>query len=465
MKVSRGQLRSGHLRRDAREIFRSALEQCSPSVLVSSGLRQEGKTLLGPELRVDLVAGSRILLLAYGKASSAMAREVLRILAPRQPTGIAVFPLGAGARLPGLTNFRSSHPLPTHRSFMAGHLLLERVARVGEEDLVVHLISGGASALVAAPLPGLVRMQDKSILHQLLVGSGLGIQEMNWIRKHFSGIKAGRLLLKNPRARHLSLILSDVPPGLTEVVAGGPTLPDPSTWQECLSALRDSGVLSELPARLRDRLRQGNLPETPKPGDPRFRRHRSLVLGSGPDLVAAAAQRASQLGYRVRTLPSSVEDAPEAALDRFLTLWAAAGGHRQEPLCVLGGGEVRVRVDGEGCGGRAQDLAAAAAVALDGKSGCVFLAAGSDGVDGNSPAAGAIANGKTLTRARKAGLDLESLRRSGNTHLLFHALGDTLVTGPTGNNLRDLYLFLGQPVGARHLSDSSKRRPKSEGRE
>jgi hydroxypyruvate reductase len=287
---------------------------------------------------------------------------------------------------------------------------------------------------------------QKRLLHALLIGSGLGIREMNAVRKHFSDIKGGRLLLASPRASHISLILSDVPSGHPDAVAGGPTFPDPSSWAECLSTLESAGILSELPVRLRARLARGGLPETPKPGDARFRMHRWAVLGSAEDLVSAAARRASELGYQVRIIPSSIEGTPEEALGRFLRPCGAAGT-RRDPQCIIGAGEVRVRVrrGGGRLGGRAQDLAAAAAQCLAGEPACLFLAAGSDGIDGNSPAAGAMTDGRTVSRGRRMGIDIGTLRRDGNTHALFRALGDSLTTGPTGNNLRDLYFLLEWP--------------------
>jgi hydroxypyruvate reductase len=321
--------------------------------------------------------------------------------------------------------------------------VLERIGRAGKEDKIIHLISGGGSALLAAPLRPLVSARDKVELHRLLVDSGLGIREINVVRKRFSAIKGGRLLLRGSKARHLSLILSDVPEGAPELVAGGPTLPDPSSQEECHRILEESGILEALPIALQLRLQRRGLPELPRPSDRRFLSHRWTVLATSADLVEAAASRARQLGYSVRVLPGPIENPVEQALDRIMAERDRLRETTEGPRCVVAGGEVRVRTGiRKGEGGRAQELAAAAGERLEGIPGCVFLASGSDGVDGNSPAAGAVSDGGSVQRARRKGLDPQSLRRSGDTYRLFQALGDSLVTGPTENNLRDLYLLM-----------------------
>ncbi len=436
------------LRRDASNILRLALESCAPERILSSALRRKGYRLEGPDFAADL--GRRPpLILAYGKASARMARGLARILGPGAVDGFMVLPAShPRPRIAGLRSLAASHPIPDRRSFLAGRRVLERLERAGPEDPIIHLVSGGGSALLASPLPGLIDEGEKAVLHRLLVESGLGIREINLVRKHFSAVKGGRLLLRAPGASHLSLIFSDVPGGFPEAVAGGPTLPDSAGWPECLQILQESGILGELSASLRSRLRLSNLPPAPGPRDPPFRRHPWAVLASGEDLVRAAASAARCLGYRVETLKDPVEEGPDQALDR---VFRARDRMRQEaggPLCLVAGGEVRVRMEGRrGRGGRAQQLAASAAFRLRERPGSLLLAAGSDGVDGNSAAAGAMADASTVARARRKGLDPGALLAKGDTFRLFRALGDAVVTGPTGNNLRDLYLLLEIPPG------------------
>ena len=411
-----GAASAGRLRNDALEIFRYALEECSPDRVLPSRVRWSGTAVHGSGFHLDLGRG-KPLVLSYGKASVSMARALAGLLPPGRLDGYIVLVRGdRRPRIAGLRPIAASHPVPDGSSFLAGRLLLARAGLAGNGDPVIHLISGGGSALLASPLSGLVTAREKARLHQPLVRSSLGIREINIVRKHFSGVKGGRLLLRAPQARHLSLILSDVPARFPEAVAGGPTLPDPSGWTEFREILRESGVLGELPAALRRRLLRRRLPETPRPGDPPFADHRWAVLASGVDLVEAAARRARQLGYRALVVAPSVEEPADRALDRLMKERTRLEAEGAPPFCIVAGGEVRVPAGRRrGLGGRAQDFAAAAAIRLEGSTGCLFLAAGSDGVDGNSPAAGAMADGQTLSRSRRAGLGIEASRRNGDT--------------------------------------------------
>jgi len=439
---------SQRLRRDARAIFAGALADCAPSRLLSSQIRFENGAVIGPDFKLPIPGRERVLLLAIGKASRSMAGALLEILPPETVEGVVVLPPRVGKAPAPLVCLKGDHPVPGANSFSAGRLLLRKVRAWGPGRPVIHLISGGASSLAAVPLRPWVSEGEKSLLHSLLVASGLGIQEVNVVRKHFSGIKGGRLAARAPGAKHLTLLLSDVPAGCPEVVGGGPTLPDPSTWQDCLEILKSSGILPELPGPLRRSLLRGGWPETPKPEETCFQGLACRVVADSHTLVEAAARRARRLGYAARALPSSVEDPSDFFVDRLLAEWERWIAPRDRPRCLLAAGEVRIgRRAKKGRGGRAQDLATAAALRLDGKRGMLFLAAGSDGVDGNSPAAGAIADGGTVRRARRRRLDPGRLRESSNTHRLFRELGDCVVTGATGNNLRDLYLLLEAPEG------------------
>ena len=327
---------------------------------------------------------------------------------------------------------------------------MERVRRAEKDDPVIHLISGGGSALAVSPLKGSSGAREKTLLHRLLLESGLGNHDINVVRKHFSAIKGGRLLLCNPGARHLSLILSDVPGGFPEVVAGGPTPPDPSTREECQQILKDSKISGELPAMIQRRLERREIPETPRPEDPRFQMHPWAVLASGEDLVDTSAALARRMEYRVHRVSGAIEEPVEQAADHLLLERDRMLAKGAGPFCIVAGGEARVRAGGwRGRGGRAQYMAAAAAIRLRGIPGCLLLAADSDGMHGDSPAAGAVADGNTHARARRRGLSVSTLRREGNSFRLFNALNDSVVTGPTGNNLRDLYLLLQIPAGRR----------------
>ncbi len=378
--------------------------------------------------------------MAVGKAAATMAGSFLRIFPRRLGFhGLVVVPADSDRPPKSLRVRVGSHPYPSVRSERAGLELMKLVSSARSGSTAITLVSGGASALAAVPLPGLLDISEKRLLHRLLIESGLGIREINVVRKHFSAIKGGRLTALAPEVDHLTLLWSDVAPGHPESVGGGPTLPDPSTWAEARSILSDSGILAALPAPLRRRLDRRAWPETPKPGDPCFARLRWSVLADSGLLIDAAARAARQLGYETEVVRLGEGVSADALLDDFLKSRDRSPG----PRCLLAGGELRRESRGwKGRGGRAQDFAAAAAWRLQGSRGRLVLAAGSDGKDGSSPAAGAIADGATVARAARLGFDLGASRSRGDTYPVFKALGDALITGPTGNNLRDLYLLL-----------------------
>jgi len=430
------------LRHDALEIFTGALADCSPSHLLHSQLRFENDTLVGPDFRVPLKDEGEMLVLALGKAGGSMARAMLEILPKRRLRGVAVLPRGERKPPAPFRTFLGNHPIPDANSFRAGDRLLNVMQRAKPGRPIVHLISGGASAVAAVPLPGLISRSDKALLHRLLISGSLGIHDINIVRKHFSGIKGGRLAARAGGTPQLTLLLSDVPADCPEAVGGGPTLPDPSTWKECMEILNSSGILSELPGPLRRRLRRPGWPETLKPSASCFRGKILWIVADSQTLVGAAERRARGLGYATRVLDRSADEPADSFLDRMMSARRDWGPRRGRPRCLLAGGEVRVISRGKGRGGRAQDLALAAALRLEGSRGSLFFAAGSDGQDGNSPAAGAYSDGRTILRARRRGLDPLRLRAASNTYRLFRILGDSVVTGPTGNNLRDLYLLM-----------------------
>jgi len=433
---------SAELRRDAMEIFTGALAHCAPSHLLRSQFRFENGLLVGPDFRISLEGGASPLLFAFGKAAGSMARAMLEILPNAKLAGVAVLPRRVRKPPPPIRTLRGDHPIPAKNSFRAGRCLMRTMNDAEPGRPIIHLISGGASALMAAPLAGWVSSKEKTVLHQLLISSGLGIREINVVRKHFSGIKGGRLAALAPGAPQLNVLLSDVPDDCPEAVGGGPTLPDPSTWTECRDILKTSGILDELPAPLRRRLQRQDWPETLKPSAACFQKKILWILADSHTLVGAAERQARRLGYATRVLRGSAEESSDSFLDRLLRAREEWTTTRGRPRCLLAGGEVRVKPGGNGRGGRAQDLALAVATRLHGTQGSLFFAAGSDGQDGNSRAAGAFSDGRTVGRARRRGLDPMKLRAASNSHRLFQALDDCVVTGLTGNNLRDLYLLI-----------------------
>ena len=436
---------SPDFRNNALAIFARAVEDCSPSRLIASHFDFGNDTLAGKSFRLKFAPGRKMHIVALGKAARPMACALLDIIGEDRVRGVAVVPAGSPPAPAPIRTLHGNHPIPGAHSFRAGAAVLKSMGEVKAGNAVVHLISGGASAMVAAPLRGLLSTREKALLHRLLIESGLEIRDINIVRKHFSSIKGGRLAARMPGSRQVTILLSDVPAESPDAVGAGPTLPDPSSWEDCMAILESSGILPALPAALRLRLKKRRWPETLKPSASLFAGHSLEVLADASTLAAAAAKQARRLGFETHVLSAAVEDSPDVFLDRLFEE-RARRLPASRPRCWVATGEVRLRPQGKGRGGRAQDLALAAALRLAGERDALFFAAGSDGMDGNSPAAGAMSDGSTVKRARRLGLNPLRIRKAANSYELFRRLKDCVVTGPTGNNLRDLYMLLENPT-------------------
>jgi glycerate 2-kinase len=372
--------------------------------------------------------------IALGKAALPML-DTLASRLPRELTGgVCCSPVPPENSLPQINYFLGGHPLPNRDSFACAEAALHLLHETKADDFVFFLISGGASAMFELPLDPRISLEDTRIFYQALVGSGAPIAEINTVRKHFSAVKGGRLAAAAPKAQKLTLLVSDVAPGFLNALASGPTLTDTSTVAECHEILGRYQITERLPQALVSFFADPNLPETPRlPASP------VETLLSSEDLVSAAKERASQLGYDV-VIDNSCDDwdyadAVRYLFERFNEL------RRQHPrLCLLSCGEVTVRLGAQhGAGGRNQQFALASALSLQD---AVVLSAGSDGIDGNTVAAGAIADSATVGRAHALGIDAADALARFDAYPLFAALGDALLTGPTHNNLRDLRILL-----------------------
>jgi glycerate 2-kinase len=372
--------------------------------------------------------------IAVGKAALPM----LEALASRLPYplagGVCCGPMLPSDRLAGIDYYSGGHPLPNQDSFDSARAALTLLQNAGPWDFIFFLITGGGSAMFELPLDSNITLEETRLLYKALVGSGGTIAEINTVRKHFSAVKGGRLAAAAPLAGRCSLLVSDVAPRYLDALASGLTLPDSSTVAECREILDRYGLRERFPATVRAWFDDPALPETPSLADGRVD-----VLLSSDDLLKAARAVALSLDYEV-VIDNACDDwdyndAAHYLLGRFDEL---RGRHNR--LCLLSGGEVTVRLSGEhGEGGRNQQFALACA--LSGRD-VVVLSDGSDGIDGNSPAAGAIADAATLNRASALGIDARSALARFDAYPLFTALGDALITGPTHNNLRDLRILL-----------------------
>lgn len=437
------------LRDTAQDLFlRSlALVEVAPTIArhLSCG---HGTLRVGSDRTYTLAHFQMITLIAAGKAANVMAEAVAAVLSPhltptQQLDGIVVAGSPAPTPDPRLRYYVAAHPIPDAASRAAAQDILAHLAHCEETTLVLFLISGGASALLETPLDLSISVEDTATFYRALVHSGLPITAMNCLRKHLSAVKGGRLAEAAAHATQCTLVISDVPGDDLGVVGSGPSLPDTSTASDCRRILDTSQIADHLPPRISAFLHSPNLPETPKANHPAFRNASHLGLLSNADLLREAATLAAAQGFHF-VIDNTCDDwdyarAGDYLLDRIRTL---STQHRK--LCLLSGGELSVHIPrAHGIGGRNQHFALWCALQLQrSQDPITVLSAGSDGLDGNSPAAGAVIDGTTCDLARGEGLDPEAALRRFDSYTLFHQLGAALVTGPTGNNLRDLRILL-----------------------
>jgi glycerate 2-kinase len=431
------------VKQTAQRIFRETLASIDIRATLAKKLVREGPRIHAARSSFDLREFHRIIAIAFGKASFAMAEGLIEILAPDfRANGILVGPSEPARALDGWATFVGGHPLPNEGSLAAGRAILDLLATADHRTLIFFLISGGGSALVESPLDASVTLEDFQNLNHALVTCGAPIEEINAVRKHVSAVKGGRLAAAAPRSTKLTLAISDVPLGEESALASGPTLPDPTTVQDVERIVTRYGLLVKLPRSIRNLCENHKLRETPKENDPSFARsHFELLLGAH-DLTHAAHRACEGAGF-VCICDHSTDGWPlEKAADHLLALLESQRAANPGRLAaVVGDGEVSSPVTGDGVGGRNSAFVIACVKKIAGRK-IVVLSAGTDGIDGNSPAAGASADGETLARARLAGIDPDEFFRRSDAHTFFAALGDAIVTGPTGNNLRDLRVLL-----------------------
>jgi len=429
----------------ARRIFRRTLASIDIAQVMERKLLREGSRLILPDSAIDLSHCAEVRVVAIGKAAHAMVAGLTRIL-PRgtRVCGIVVAPVAAERRVPGMEYFVGGHPVPNAESWKSAEAILRLLESCDERAVAIFLLSGGGSALVERPLFPEMQLEDVQAVYQALVTCGAPIEAMNTVRKHLSAVKGGRLAVAAGRARKITLAITDVPPGKESALASGPTLPDPSTIADVQRIVAQYDLRRRFPERLVRWLDAGKMPETPKAGDPAFANaHFHLLLGMD-DLFHAAHHAAETCGYATRC-DNSTDDWPAAkaadALLAQLQEWQRINGGKR--VAIIADGELSSPVTGSGLGGRNSAFVLEVAGKIAGGR-ITVLSAGTDGIDGNSPAAGAVADGETLERARAAGMDPAMAFRESDAYTFFAKLGDAIVTGPTGNNLRDLRILLAE---------------------
>ncbi len=428
------------MRAQAREMFDHALSECSIPRAFSRNLQYDLRYLrIGNEM-YDLKSFVQTLVVSIGKAGHTMA-EALASIVGTGLTGIVAAPAAPPAQLFGFRYFIGGHPLPNVDSLRAGDAILRLLKSPSPQTLVLFLISGGASAIAEKPISPDISLADVVATYRALVHSGAPIAEINAVRKHLSALKGGRMAQIAVPAHQASILVSDVPENELDALASGPTMPDTTTVNDCYEIARRYDMARHFPSPVRALFDRERLQETPKAGDPAFDRSHYTTVLSNATAVNATVERAALGGFAVE-IDNVCDDwdyqeAADHLLDRLREL--RRGVSR---ACLICGGEVTVKVGAKsGSGGRNQQFALYCAGKIAGEN-ITVLSAGTDGIDGNSQAAGAIADGLTVERARRQGLNVKAALERFDAFPLFDAMGDTIMTGPTGNNVRDLRILL-----------------------
>ena len=434
-------------RRDAQAIFAAGLAAADPARLIQRCLQVDGQVLRAGERLYDLTKHSDLYIVGAGKATARMALAVEALLGERIAGGIIIVKRGHRIPLRKVEVIEAGHPIPDQTGVNATESIIGLLRQTQKTDLILCLISGGASALLSSPIEGL-SLQDKQQTTQALLECGARIQEVNAIRKHISRVKGGRLAGLVHPSTVLSLILSDVIDDSMDNIGSGPTAPDSSTFADCLSIIERYGVGEMIPVAVRSILKKGaagEIVDTPKAGDPIFQKVQNLVIGNNRLALVAAKGKAEALGYHTLVLSSSIEgEAREVAIDHMIRARNVLSGSNpiRPPACIISGGETTVAIRGDGLGGRNQEFALAAAIEIDGLGGVVAFSGGTDGTDGPTDAAGGIVDGTTVQRGRDKGLDARSYLERNDSYPFLKTVGDLLITGPTLTNVMDLRVVL-----------------------
>jgi len=438
------------LRADLDRVIQAALTAVAPERCLRRVLHLDGNILRVQEEGLDLSQIERIVVVGMGKASARMAASLEGLLAERISVGLVITAVGYTAPTKRVEVVEAFHPVPDARCVAAAKRILGLVDGADEKDLVVVLISGGGSALLTLPAPG-IALADVIATNKVLLRSGAKIEQVNTVRKHLSQVKGGQLAQRAFPAQTLALVLSDVPGDPLTAIASGPTVADPTTFQQAERILRGYGLWDKIPESVRRRIEagvRGELAETPKPGSETLKRVKTTIVGSGSLAAQAALEEGVRLGYRTLLLSTTLEgEAREVG--RILAAVAreviASGRPVEPPALIVAAGETTVTVRGEGRGGRNQELALSAALEIEGIPRVVIGSFGTDGRDGPTDAAGAVVDGGTTRRMRGRGIAPEDSLAQNDAYRALTLAEDLIVTGPTGTNVADLcFVMVGE---------------------
>jgi len=437
----------GDKRKAMEDILRAGLNAADPEQAVRRYVRREQDTLVAGEHSYELNRYQRVFIIGAGKGTAPMAKALEDVLRDVLTAGWIVVKYGYGMPLQKTHVAEAGHPIPDEAGLNAADELLRQLGGCTEKDLVICAFSGGGSALLPVPIPPFT-LEEKQACTKVLMECGASIDEVNAIRKHLSHTKGGQLAREAYPATIISLLLSDVVGDRLDVIASGPTVPDDSTYRECMDIVERYDLSERLPKNVVDHFKRGiagDVQETPKQGDAIFSKVQNLIVGNNRDCLLAARDKAASLGYHTLILTSQIEgEAREvahvvAAIGKEIR---QAGIPLASPACILAGGETTVTIHGKGKGGRNQELALACAIAIDGRKEISMFSAGTDGTDGPTDAAGALVDGTTCEKAREEGLNPGSFLAANDSYSLFEPLGDLIKTGPTRTNVMDMICML-----------------------
>ena len=436
-----------NMRDDAVNIFYAGLQAVEPNNSVKKYCRLEGDNLFIKNKKYDLTRFNNLFIVGAGKATAPMASALEDILGNRIKTGIINVKYEHVTELNHIIQIEAGHPVPDNNGQKGAQAILDLVKDAGKDDLALCLVSGGGSALLPLPFSGLT-LKDKQETTKVLLSCGATIHEINAIRKHTSMIKGGWLAHTAYPAELISLILSDVIGDDLDIIASELTVPDPNTFQDCVQIIKKYNILNKIPKAIASHIAagvSGKVPETPKPGNPIFDNTHSLIIGSNFEAVIAAKRKAESIGYNTLILSSMIEGETRdvaqvhGAIAKEIN---KTGNPLPIPACILSGGETTVTLKGKGRGGRNQEFALATAIDIAGMESIVALSAGTDGTDGPTNAAGAIADTNTIKKALASGLDPNNFLSNNDSYNFFNKLGDLFITGPTNTNVMDLRIII-----------------------
>jgi glycerate 2-kinase len=434
------------LRESALTIFRAALDAADPGAAIHGVVQREGNTLRVQSRDYDLAKIRRIFVIGFGKAGAAMGQAIEEICGDRIARGAINVKYEHVAPLRKIELVQAGHPLPDENGLRGTQKILDILSETQKDDLVLCLISGGGSALLELPVEG-VSLDEMRATTDALLRAGATINELNTLRKHLSQVKGGQLARRS-NAPIISLVLSDVLGSPLDTIASGPTAPDSTSFADAIDILTQRGLLDKLPASVALHLArgaEGTAADTPKSGDPIFARVQNVVIADNSIACDAALQKARHLGFNALLLSTFMQGEAREVAQVFAAM-AKEILHSDQPInkpaCIIAGGETTVAVRGDGKGGRNQEFALAAALQISGLENILALAAGTDGTDGPTDAAGALADETTLTRAEKLGLDARAFLARNDSYHFFKPLGDLVSPGPTNTNVNDVMMML-----------------------